>query len=257
MDNGQEILTSALRRMLIEKKSRNPSYSLRSLAKQIQMSPAALSELLRGKRGISRNRAEKVAERIYLAPELRNQMSKGLKSRGTKINGEISYNVLALEEYKAISEWHHFAILSLAQTKNFKSSPSWIAKRLGLKRLTTQLAIERLLKLGLLEKQNGGTLSVKHKDISSSDGISNPALRKTHSTNLELAELALLDVPLEKRDFSAVTMAIDPGKISEARKLLRKMRDKVSKKLETGNRTEVYKLCIQLFPLTKESYQEH
>ena len=49
-----------------------------------------------------------------------------------------------------------------------------------------------------------------------------------------------------------VTMAIDAKKIPQAKKLIREFQRQISAVLETGTKTEVYKLCVHMLPLSKE-----
>ena len=50
-------------------------------------------------------------------------------------------------------------------------------------------------------------------------------------------------------------MAIDPENLGEAKNMIKSFRKRLSKKLESGNKKEVYKLAIQLFPLSR-GYEE-
>jgi hypothetical protein len=47
-----------------------------------------------------------------------------------------------------------------------------------------------------------------------------------------------------------MTMAIDPSKLPHARKRILEFMEALSDELELGDRTQVYQLGIQLFPLT-------
>jgi hypothetical protein len=49
-----------------------------------------------------------------------------------------------------------------------------------------------------------------------------------------------------------MTMAIDPRKLPLAKTLIREFRFRLAELLETGNRTEVYNLNVQLVPVTKK-----
>ena len=57
------------------------------------------------------------------------------KVRGTQ------YVQLTLDHFSVISEWYHFAILSLAETQDFKSYPAWIAGRLGISQKDAKAAV--------------------------------------------------------------------------------------------------------------------
>jgi hypothetical protein len=50
---------------------------------------------------------------------------------------------------------------------------------------------------------------------------------------------------------TSVTMAIDPRKIGMAKEFIRKFQDEFCVLVEQGDQTEVYKLSMQFFPLTK------
>ena len=56
---------------------------------------------------------------------------------------------------------------------------------------------------------------------------------------------------MELRDFTSMTMAIDPEKLTEAKKKIREFRRGLSEFLEAGKKEEVYRLNIQLVPVTK------
>jgi uncharacterized protein (TIGR02147 family) len=81
-------------------------------------------------------------------------------------------------------------------------------------------------------------------------------LKKHHEQSLDLAKESLFRDDVKKRDFTTVTMAIDPKKLSMAKERIRKFEDELSDLLESGHRTEVYRLSMQLFPLSKVEDQE-
>ncbi|MGZ3740999.1 MAG: DUF4423 domain-containing protein, partial [Bdellovibrionota bacterium] len=63
---------------------------------------------------------------------------------------------------------------------------------------------------------------------------------------------AIEAVPTEERDITSMTMAIDPRRLPLAKTLIRKFRFRLADLLETGDRTEVYNLNVQLVPVTKK-----
>ena len=58
------------------------------------------------------------------------------------------------------------------------------------------------------------------------------------------------DVPVEFRDFSSMTIAVDPEKLPEAKAVIREFRQKMASLLRDGNKTEVFQFALQLYPLT-------
>ena len=81
--------------------------------------------------------------------------------------------------------------------------------------------------------------------------IARPALRKASRQNIELAGVALDETEFKQRDFTAITLCFDPERIDEARKMIKNFRRNFCMAMESKKKKEVYKLTLQLFPLTK------
>ena len=47
-----------------------------------------------------------------------------------KSNPTSEFDDISLDQFQVISEWYYFAILSLAETEDFKPDAKWISKRL-------------------------------------------------------------------------------------------------------------------------------
>ena len=249
-----------LRRFIFESfqqaKTRNASYSLRAFARKLKMAPSALSEILRGKRAISKANAEKILTELYVAPIEREKLLEPFlncrKNSGVHPRSQTAIQ-LEMDQYRAIADWYHFAILSLAETQGFKSDSEWIATRLRLSVKVVDEAIERLTRLELLRRDELGTLFPTGISYSTPDGIAERSLRRGHDNNLEHARLSLERDSVADRDFTAMTMAIDPSKLPEAKKRIRRFQNELCAFLESDRKSEVYKICLQLFPLTNLS----
>ncbi len=160
IETGRESMTeqiafqSKLRGHLLEIQQKNPAYSLRAFASKLQLSPSALSEILNGKRRVSEQLAQKTLNLLGTDPRDQSKILQLFKQRHSEIledSHESNYLELKSDQFQIISKWHHFAILSLAETKGFKASPLWIAKRLGIKVVEAENALERLERLGFIE----------------------------------------------------------------------------------------------------------
>ncbi len=53
------------------------------------------------------------------------------------------------------------------------------------------------------------------------------------------------------RDMSFMTMAIDPVKLPEIKKMVRKFQDELADFIDKGDKKEVYEICMQIFPRTR------
>ena len=251
---GSESLGHFVRESFANRNTRNNKFSVRAFARQLGIQPATISEIMRGKRSVSRTYAATLLERLRCPAEeqekILSDFSSNRRSAGSKEG--VRYDSLEMDTYQLISEWYHFAILSLVKTQGFRNEPKYISKRLGITKRQARLAVNRLIRLGLLQYNKLGKLTRANKNLTTSDGIKNASLQRSHLENLELAQQSLFRDSIEIRDFSAVTFATDPSGLKEVRTLLRKLRDKTVAQLEKAPPTEVYKLCIQLFPITKK-----
>lgn len=256
----QLAIQKTLQEALLEAQARNRAFSLRSFAKKLGVGPSSLSEILNGKRRVSRKLAERMTEKLCLPPHERAALLELFpeKSGPDQENGAgKDYTRLSADQFHAISDWYHFAILSLAETVDFSSHPEWIAQRLGIRRFEAEMALERLQRLGLLRVTEQGEVVPTRGGFTSSDDIQDLALRRAHSRNLTLAEQSLEKDHVTLRDFTAVTMAIDPERLPVAKQMIREFQDKLSAFLESGSKTEVYKVSMQLFPLTQRKVGSH
>ncbi len=245
---------------LNQRRQKTPSYSLRSFSKKIGISPASLSQLISGKRPLSKKMAEQVASRLCLSPAETHRLVQSaiLEKFQSLSNPEATSSVpcrkdsqIEMDIFRTISDWYHYAILSLVQLPEAKSDPSWFSTRLGITLLEARQAIQRLERLGFIVKE-GRKLRRSTPSLSTPDGVTDSAIRKYHFQMLNKAEEALERDPVSERDFGAITLAIDPSRIPEARKLISKFRKQMATVLAGGEKKRVYTFSTQLFGLDRK-----
>jgi len=76
------------------------------------------------------------------------------------------------------------------------------------------------------------------------------SIQRSHQQTLALAA-EKLSVPLELRDYTSMTMAINPKNLPKAKKAIEDFRNNIVKLLDKGEASEVYTFACQLFPLTQ------
>jgi uncharacterized protein (TIGR02147 family) len=257
-------IQNLIRSNLDQIKIKNPGFSLRAYAKKLELSPSALSEILNGKRKISGKMAARIIERMNLSPDISTPVLNLFDSKTKELSFEeepgidspapppvIDFLQLSSDQFNLIAEWQHFALLSLMETKNFKSDIQWIARKLGISTQQAQTSLDRLIRLGFVFKKNRKFVTNKRALISS-DNIPNQAVRKSHYNDLQLAEKALDHTPVDERDFTAITIAANKKNLPKARKMIREFQDKLTLCLEQGEKDEVIKFSFYLYPLTQE-----
>ena len=113
----------------------------------------------------------------------------------------------------------------------------------------------RLKRSGFIEKGKDGKLVKVDRQLAGPDLLRSIAVRKSHYQALDLARRSLDEDDISQTSFTAMTMAIDPSRIAEAHRRIRIFRRKLCAYLESGERKEVYRLSVQLFPLSRrENY---
>ncbi len=266
--HGQTDYRAYLRAELERRVAKNARYSLRGFARDLGISPQMLSLVLNGKKGISLDSAVELAARLGLDPAeaslfvdlvsfAQAKTPEAKRLARYRLEERISprsepYRTLEVDAFKAISDWHHYAILELSCTHGFNPSPVWIAGRLGIPVGEVRAALERLLRLGLLEDQGGALVKVDG-NLSADFGIPAPALRKLARQLLEKAAASLEEQSIAERDITNMTMAIDPARLPEAKRMIADFRRKLCAFLEQGERTEVYAFTPALFRLTSST----
>lgn len=93
-------------------------------------------------------------------------------------------------------------------------------------------------------------------NLTANYGAPNSALRKLARQLLQKAIDSLESQSMDERDVTHVTMAIDPSRLPEAKKMIAKFRRDLCAFLEQGRRTEVYAFSPALFRISKKQKKE-
>ncbi|MBI2026763.1 MAG: TIGR02147 family protein [Deltaproteobacteria bacterium] len=160
---------------------------------------------------------------------------------------------LTIELLHIISDWHYSAILEalLLDDLTEKTSKN-IAKKLNLKTHDVRIRCERLLKLDLIKKKGNTYLRKNNGLLATPTEVLNRGLVSLHGQLIRKALVALFHQNIENRNITGMTMAVDPKKIPDAKQRIQKFSRELMQFLETGEKTKVYQLNVQLFELKGE-----
>lgn len=245
---------SYLRSELVRRTKQNPKYSLRAFARSLQVQSGFLSKILLGQRRVTEATIQKFGAKLGLSPKEIEAFLQNSDSATVSATAENQdFKQIAYDHFQIISDWYHFAILELAAVQNFEPTAKWISKVLGISLVEAQDAIDRLIRLDYIRVKPKGSWELR-EGFSTTLGteLSASALRKMQKQILEMAILALDNVPVEKRDQTAMTMAIDTSLIPQAKEKITKFRRELCSFLESGKKKDgVYQLSVSLYPVTQ------
>lgn len=253
-----------LKQQLSKRVQSNSRYSLRAFSKTLGLDSSSVSQIISGKRNISPKLLSRICDRLQAEPLETDQMIQSLNSR-IDLKGNRSHRIGAIDSqdsrdskadyvqihqdlFAAISDRHHYAILELTFVNGFQGTPNWVAKELGIRQIEASMAMDRLLRLGLLVQKDGRLQKASKSTTNEFEGLTSAFHRKFQQQIIRGAEEALESFQSEEKDITSMTFAIDVNQLPEARKKIKKFRRKMAKFLESGNQTRVFHLGIQLYP---------
>jgi len=252
-----------LRRELERRCKANPRYSLRAFAAALGMSPTALSFVLTGKRLLSKKAARKIADAISLSSEECGALVNWANARKTKDRkdagqartdsgpSETDIHQLSLDSFAFISDWYHYAILSLLEIPGARFEAKWICQKLRITEIEAGNAMERLKRLGIVDKIEGRWKQATGPIRIGNEVPTSATVKFQKQLLLKAVESLENDQP-EIRDFTSMTLAMDPSLVPYAMDEIRKFRRKLAEQLEAmGSPQRVYKLTVQLFPVSR------
>lgn len=233
-----------------KRRARNPNFSLRAFAKWLKFSPAQLSQMMSGKRPVTLNSAKKISERLGLSPAENKAFINTLLKDKEFIDSAASKKVIHMQEdqFRIISDWYHFAILSLTRLKGAKANPRWIARRLGINVEQAHQAILRLERMGII--QTKPIFKQICDPIEVVSAIPSEAIQKYHKQNLSLAIEKIETTPVHLREYQSISIPINPKHIQLFKQHIDEFLEQVSILADQQSSLELYNLNVQLFPIT-------
>jgi uncharacterized protein (TIGR02147 family) len=251
------------------KKKANPNYSYRVFASQAGIKSSGHLKMIVNR---DRNLGPKTLPMYLKALKFKKKREEGLfqllvKYDHTqnidektelfeKILGEKSKNTsnpLERNQYELLSQWYVVTTYVLIGMDKFHATVESIYEQLGNKvpRIKIEKAIRILLEMDLVKAEQGRYVQ-SGGAFSTPDEIKAVAVNKYHENmvNLSLDSLKLHTV--DERNFNGATIAIGPKNYKLLCKKLNEFRKEVNEMIGNDEEaTQVYQLCVNLFPLTK------
>lgn len=236
-----------LQKQFTERCKKNASYSLRAFAKSLDMDASTLSQILSGKRKLSKKSVTAICDKLTVSQK--ELINFGMVNKN--LLADEDFLQLSADTFSAIADWYHYAILELTFVTNFKSDAKWISRKLSITTEEAKSAIERLKRLALLHEENG-FLKKTSKMLTNNGVINTSGAHKELQRQIINKALESIDnTPAAEKNITSMTMAIDVTKLDQAKALIAKFRREMSELMETDDQTRVYNLAVQLYPISK------
>jgi uncharacterized protein (TIGR02147 family) len=247
-----------LQQELARRCSRNSQYSLRSFALQLDKDHSTLSQLLRGKRPMTEKAIEQIGSKLGLERDLIDSFVAREKLAGPHDAPLAEIQQLTQDTAELVSNVYHYTILELVRLAEFKPDSRWIARVLGITVDEVNVALNRLIRLGLLSMEARDRWVDKSGDTTASfDEFTGVAIQRLSEQVRSLSMAALQDTPQEYRAHSSTTMAVNTARVPAALELIARFRRELAESLASGDGCdEVYQLEISLFPISNTNLEK-
>jgi len=256
-----------LRAVFEKRRKLSPSYSLRAWCRTIGFrNPSFLSEILRGVRKLTIRTSNRIAASLKLPGEQKRFFDLLVLKGSAKTMAERDLYAalleglhplekclkLDLDTFRAIADWHHFALLEMIELRDFKRDARYLSGRLKdrISPKEVEEALSRLLRLELLKVTEEGRLRRGKGHPHTGDGRPDGAIRRHHRQMIDLAKSAMISDPIQTRDIRGSMTALTEAGYAEAVKLIQQCHRQIQKLETLDTAQEVYRFNTQFFCLT-------
>jgi uncharacterized protein (TIGR02147 family) len=151
------------------------------------------------------------------------------------------------------SQWYIPAIRELCARPDFREDPKWIGRTLlpNVAPADVRAALETLLALELLERDEDGKLRQTETLVQTPDGPLGHHVVSFHRTMMERAADALDVVPRDQREIASLTLCLSDAQVGELKQRLERFREELLHVFQSNaDARRVVQVNVQMFPLT-------
>lgn len=232
-----------------------------------------LSLIIDGKSNVSPESAEKIAKAFKLnTPETRFFQNLVLMNQAKTSEEKLAHHkeILRARTYRRIhdfnqskyeffSHWYISAVREMVALPGFDEDPEWIASHAvpPIKPAEARKAIDELLKLGLIKRNEDGKLTQSEALLTTPAEVSSAYVANWHKEHLKKAAESIDLIPRDKRDISAVSFGFTKKNIKVLKEMISNFRKGVVHLAsEQDDKDVLFHLSIQLFPLAETKGDE-
>jgi len=257
----KEILLAAFN----ERKARDPKYSLRAFARDLDIRSPRLSEILNGKYGLSGHEARRIGERLEFSQEQLDYfvdlvMARHGRSRAERQLAETrletarqrpGFTKITAGAFDIISRWYNVPLLEMLQMNKGRVDIEKFAHSLGVSDKDVEAALDDLTNAGLLIEADGFLhKNSRYIDVRSSTPAEK--IREFHKAVLMQAMRAIETQGMETRKSATTYLTMSSRQFKAARKSIELFEQRFISEYENEDHADaVVCLSMQLFEVAK------
>lgn len=250
-----------------ERRKENPKFSYRFIAGKVGFSsPGFFANVLSGKKDISLKLVLKFAELFKLGRKEKEYFETLVlfnKATGASEKKEYLERLVALRggkvkkveahQWEYFEKWHHAVVRELIALKPFRGDFKALAAMVNppLTVPEARKSIELLERLELIRKGADGSYERTDAAISAGDAISKALIGAFQVQAMDLAKLAMDNMPSGTRSFSTLTLSVSGPTYLAMVEELRAFRRRLLEMAQASEAVDrVYQMNFHVFPLT-------
>ncbi|HWU44978.1 MAG TPA: TIGR02147 family protein [Bdellovibrio sp.] len=252
------ILNKAWQRL----QKKNASYSLRALARDLDLSPSYVSRIMKGQKRLPAEQVPSFAKALRMDETAVVSLKKSLMQNfiqdvplaSSSPSSSALFDEASEKDFSLLDPWYKIALLDLATCGDLPNDPSLVGRRLGISLSEARQAIVELKEQGYLEVENS-FLRKTNRLLRFPTTKSHPSIREYHRTMLKKAAEAMLATDqesFEMRSINSISVAANPAQIAKARARLTEALFEICEILHEGEASEVVQIAGQIFPISKK-----
>lgn len=243
-------VVSVLTDIFKKRKQRNPKYSLRSFARDLEISPGRLSRILNEKDEPGPKFIEAILNTKTLGPSERQEIQRSIQNSRNPFTHVRDNDEIVLDKDEIQIVWSCMAIFSLLNAHRKGFTEHVIADRLGFSREEAKKCIAFLVKHKAIKQLANGEY------VSSADKVLMPRkqafeLYYSHVEYLRKVFARTQEISRGESFFGNLTVALTEESAKKVKKILVAAMTKITKEASVTGEKRVFHVTSQLFPVDK------
>jgi uncharacterized protein (TIGR02147 family) len=252
------------------KRAKRPNYSLRMFARDLNLTPSNLSDVLKGRCGISTAVASKISQALKFSTDEALFFTDLVESRHARSRADREAALQRVQKHKqdpflrtnndstvaVFTKWYYVATLEFLTMKNGEVEAETVADALGITDEQAHEALSQLLTSGQIRRESGKFVRNENYLFAESP-VPSEVIRAYHRQVLTQAQAAIETQPMSERKFLTTMMTFNASRLAEAIAYLEEVDREFFTRFEAKEETDsVYAFGLQLFRIDKKQETE-